>query len=491
MGKRRYQASITIFLSMLTALFLLFACTVLEGIRIQGAKVRAAACLDMGLFSLFGEYEKTLLADYHVFFLDGSYGSGIAQPDKITQRLSFFMEYNAEAAGEASGTDWFRVKLIEAEAEEVMTATDEGGRPFFIQACLFMRGIPQTNKKQIGALEAQKAQNSLQLFRQIKKELLSSGIEIPKSQNGAVNIKAWLEDRQKEDVLEEMVSSGFPISSKDMSRSEKVSERSLIKGKMKIPENSAGEDGLFKEYLFFTFGNAVRKKERDGLEYEQEYLLKGNKSDQENLREVCKDLLEIRWTCNFLSAAKEEEKKRQAESELYICKRDAAQQESQKETAPDDEREKERQISLFLLAWAYEESVLDVKKLLLGFSVPMGKAADEWETGPRFWTERNYPALHTEKITDIWDYEGYIRLLFEMEQISELPLKALDLIEWEIKSSDETSEFRADCCIAGMTAQTKWQIEPMFFRAFGAFSGMRQKEMIYTVRGSFAYEMEE
>ena len=42
-----------------------------------------------------------------------------------------------------------------------------------------------------------------------------------------------------------------------------------------------------------------------------------------------------------------------------------------------------------------------------------------------------------------------------------------------------------------MKVETKWQIDPIFFRISNAFLGMGQKEMIYTVKGSFMYEMEE
>ena len=130
-------------------------------------------------------------------------------------------------------------------------------------------------------------------------------------------------------------------------------------------------------------------------------------------------------------------------------------------------------------------------KFRLGFSVPLEKVQDEWETDTKFWLTENYMELQTKEITDIWNYEGYLRLLFEMKQISNLPMKMLDLIEWEIKSKNETSNFRVDCCIGGMKVETKWQIDPIFFRISNTFLGMGQKEMIYTVKGSFMYEMEE
>lgn len=496
MEKRQYRGSITVFLSLLILLFLLLICTVLEGVRIQGAKVRAAACLDMGLFSVFGEYEKNLLSDYHVFFLDGSYGTGNMKKEKITERLVFFMKQNADLTTETSDVDWFRVKNITTEMEEFLTATDENGKAFLRQACLFMEGIEKTKEKNIGMLEAEKTKNKLRLFKQIKTEVMmlaeKTEEEFQEQEEDKINLIKWLEKKQKEDFLEEMVLSGFPVSFNEISEFEKVSERSCIEGNMKIPRGSEKEENLFKDYLFFTFGNAVGQKERNGLQYEQEYLLKGNRSDRENLREVCEELLEIRWADNFLSVRKEEEKKKQAEEIIEIWKRQTENRKvKKKDILVETENVKKTETELFLLAWAYQESIWDVKKLLLGFSVPLEKVQDEWETDTKFWLTENYMELQTKEITDIWNYEGYLRLLFEMKQISNLPMKMLDLIEWEIKSKNETSNFRVDCCIGGMKVETKWQIDPIFFRISNAFLGMGQKEMIYTVKGSFMYEMEE
>lgn len=119
---------------------------------------------------MFGEYEKNLLSDYHVFFLDGSYGTGNMKKEKITERLVFFMKQNADLTTEISDVDWFRVKNITTEMEEFLTATDENGKAFLRQACLFMEGIEKTKEKNIGMLEAEKTKNKLRLFKQIKQK---------------------------------------------------------------------------------------------------------------------------------------------------------------------------------------------------------------------------------------------------------------------------------------------------------------------------------
>ena len=72
----RCKGAITVFLSLISVLFLSLLCTTIESARIQGARAKAAAALDMGLFSVFGEFENEVLEKYDVFLLDGACGNG-------------------------------------------------------------------------------------------------------------------------------------------------------------------------------------------------------------------------------------------------------------------------------------------------------------------------------------------------------------------------------------------------------------------------------
>ena len=60
------------FLSLISMLFLSLFCTMAESVRVQAARFQAAAAFDMGLFSVFGEYDRVLLEEYDLWFLDGS-----------------------------------------------------------------------------------------------------------------------------------------------------------------------------------------------------------------------------------------------------------------------------------------------------------------------------------------------------------------------------------------------------------------------------------
>ena len=52
--------------------------------------------MDLGVFSLFGEYDKYLLEEYDVFAFNGSYGTGTFSIGDVEERLDRYMSKNAK-----------------------------------------------------------------------------------------------------------------------------------------------------------------------------------------------------------------------------------------------------------------------------------------------------------------------------------------------------------------------------------------------------------
>ena len=69
------KAEITAFLSMVFVLLVSFVLGMLEVSVIQTSKSMSRLTVDRAVFSVFGGYQSELFEDYHVFALDGSYGS--------------------------------------------------------------------------------------------------------------------------------------------------------------------------------------------------------------------------------------------------------------------------------------------------------------------------------------------------------------------------------------------------------------------------------
>ena len=136
----RCKGAITVFLSLISVLFLSLLCTTIESARIQGARAKAAAALDMGLFSVFGEFENEVLEKYDVFFLDGACGNGTYSQKKLEEKLQTYVEYNSDPNKEIllKGYDPFPLELKKLQITGVTLATDQKGNAFYQQAVGFM-----------------------------------------------------------------------------------------------------------------------------------------------------------------------------------------------------------------------------------------------------------------------------------------------------------------------------------------------------------------
>ena len=156
----RNKGTITVFLSLISMLFLSLFCTMAESVRVQAARFQAAAAFDMGLFSIFGEYDRVLLEEYDLWFLDGS-----SEEQKIREVLETKLEkyiqpninprYNL-----AAGRSWdvFPTELDRCTVDKYALATDHGGQVFYSQAVenqkeLFVGEAASALKKNIKQME--------------------------------------------------------------------------------------------------------------------------------------------------------------------------------------------------------------------------------------------------------------------------------------------------------------------------------------------------
>ena len=81
------KGSVTVFFSLFMAVFLILIQVMFHSVQIAGGRVQAQAGVEEGLYSVFAGYQRELLEKYHVFFLDGGYGSGTLQPGYMYQIL--------------------------------------------------------------------------------------------------------------------------------------------------------------------------------------------------------------------------------------------------------------------------------------------------------------------------------------------------------------------------------------------------------------------
>lgn len=500
--KIRYgrKGAITVFLSLISVLLVSLVCTLVESARVQGARAVAAAAVDIGLFDLFAEYEKPLLEDYDVFFVDGAYGTGDFEIDRVNQRFQEWVFYNL---GPQAGGNFqmFPVRIEDGSVTGYALATDNKGNIFYQQVVTnikenlgseVVQNILKNNreaKEQEKEAEAyeEKDRQTTQRMNELEMEQASVESEIqeaeeePEINKGekAENPLDKIKQIKEMGILKLVMKDTDSISTRKIGKSTLPSGRSIAAGNLKIKNEQSGviADGLFQEYLLDHFSNVLSNTDSGYLNYQLEYILMGKDSDTENLKAVVNRLLLMREGANFLYAIGNTDMREQAL--LLATTLVGALGIPGLVTVT--------QMAL-LLAWSYGESLLDVRTLLAGGKVPLVKTADSWKL-----SLENLGRL-TEVLEECdqgggqgQDYVDYLRLLLYICGKDNYPMRALDMIEGSLRDKEATARFRADACIAKIETEVNFMIAPVFMRVSKGFLGIGNREIQYKVHGKFGY----
>ncbi|MDO4522691.1 MAG: DUF5702 domain-containing protein [Eubacteriales bacterium] len=515
MRQYRCRGTITVFLSLISVLFLSLLCTSIESARIQGSRAKAAAALDMGLFSVLGEFERGLLEKYDVFFLDGAYGGGSYSRDHMTQKLQEYMDYNASPNKGLlfRGVDMFPVKVKEVDITGVQLATDEKGEAFYQQAVGFMKENlgtelvstalqrmndakkleqagqdyerqDRTNETQLSTLQQQQAQEKQRIEEEQKAAVEASGGEVQETEAQLPAVKPEknplevIKAIRRKGLLRLLLGTDAQISQKKLP-GDIPSKRKCERGNLTVERKHRGltADLIFQEYLFQRFSLFTDEKKEGILDYALEYILCGKSSDEKNLKSVVTRLLLLREGANFAYITTSPEKKGEADALAALLVG----------AIPIPGLIPATSYALQLV-WAYAESLLDVRELLLGGKVPLFKEAADWR-------------LSLSSIPELLDilysaggsgdhgvsYSGYLQMLFTLGKKSAYPMRALDMAEGVLKSMEGMESFRADHAVCKISATSDFSIPPMFLKVSAAFLKTGVVQTDYHASGSFSY----
>lgn len=509
MDRKGLKGSITVFLSLTCVLFLSLICAAVESARVQGARAQAANITGMGNFSLLGEFENGLLEKYDIFSLDGSYGEGSFQTAKVNERLQEYVSYNADPKKDVFSPwcfDPWNLELADSEISGYALLTDNKGESFYQQAVSYMKAnaaviavdklLEYTKDTEQIQTWQQKYQNSqknsddeisvLESEKQKKMETMESEAKAAEENGTAVIVPEEPQNNPLKEIAKLRKKSTLSIVTWDKDISEKTintrnfpSRNRNRKGSLEIEKKHSGliADVLFREYLMLHFPNYLTDVPGEALDYQLEYILGGKAADQKNLKYVVNRLLLIREGMNYLYCLQNQEINTQAEGLavtltgfIGIPALTAATKHA------------------LLLAWAYGESLIDVRILLDGGKVPILKDAATWSL-----TIENLG-----RITEILEegakdkgkglaYQEYLRVLLNMGSVTSQRMRALDMVQAELRAEKDSSEFKAENCIVAVETNTVWNCRSVFLGLPRAVMGPSGGDTRITQGGSIAY----
>lgn len=471
------RGSITVYLSLIFSVILTLIAGSLQSVRMAYARVLTAAAAEQGLYSVFSRFDRKLLEEYELFFLDGGCGTGVWQPGNLCQTAEETVSW---VLGSGEGNRMLErfssaLRLESSSITSYCLATDNDGEAFFRQVCAAMKqnlgvyGVQQLSEKireQETVWEEQEDQGSSGSLEQslkeydqavkeaeeIQKEEQASGTEQGNTEKkevsadvpeGFVNPLEVIRRVREMGVLSLVLPSGASVSGTEVQTGELVSERTLQQGFQTVStERTAGlvDKLLLDEYLLWKFPFYTAEQENGGLQYQVEYAVAGKNSDQENLKSVAGQLLAAREAANLVHIFASPQKRSQVNAMAAAIASSLALPVASGILA-----------AALAACWAFAESILDVRELLDGGKIALVKNDASWQL-----SLENLPKIldgldSLRKSSDNGlDYPAYLRLLLLAKDPDVINRRAMDLVEYNMRNRMGVSGFCLDHCISSM-----------------------------------------
>lgn len=427
----RQKGSMTVTMSLILMVLLSLLAACIQSLRTACARVQAVSSMDAGLYSLFSEFDRDLLEDYNLFFLDAGYGSENINVGRIIDRTEYFVKPIAE-----TGLTTSILQICAVDGYRL--ASDRRGEAVRQQIIRYMKG--NLGNAGLELLREQFLENKEEMSEQgrvqnagIREHDITdvSPMDGISEHNNPLEI---IRNIQRNGILGLVVPSGEEVSQNTVNTGEVLSQRTLQTGMGEFPSSegySLTDKLLMQEYILEKFSFFTEEKRPGNLSYQAEYIIGGKKSDRENLKYVVNRLLFLRETANIAFLYTDSEKR----AELEACA---------------------SALSLLLLipegmalvqtvlaaGWAYVESVLDVKTLLAGGKVPLVKDKASWKT------QLNHLSLENTRSDERgMDYRSYLGILLSFSSEDTLTVRCMDMIEQNIRSKINRESFALDACL--------------------------------------------
>lgn len=448
---KKKSGQITVYLALVFLVFTGLYLVCLQSVKDKLQRFWAEQAVEAGLFSLFSEYEPHLLAQYDLFYLDTSFGSGTEKKEEICSHLWHFVNQNIIRS---SGDGLYGLELSGVNADTFVRATDDKGAVLYHQAIQVMK-----DKSGFSLAEDWFLQDV------IKENIEEQSVRFEKdcaAYEGKVVDYAGEEDELSEEAegfdgfwkgftLSYAVSKADALSEKAINLQRAPSKRELSAG---FGMADGTEDDLLQKQWFISYlceyltqaQERLEEPREDGyLDYQLEYIIVGEDSDKKNLDQTLQKLLLVREGINYLYLLTHPEMYETAEKLAKVLgglTGSTALLESLKH--------------LILLGWAYGESVVEVRQLLSGDELAVVKTKEDWQVplSGLLKLMKKLDSYDTQKkkqegIT----YEMYLRMFLSFQSAETLAMRAIDMIEGELRKLEGCEQIHMDHCIEQLTTQ--------------------------------------
>ncbi len=458
------------FISLLLVSVLTFISVICETVRIRGCRICAAELTDAAAESVMASYDRPMLDALGIF---GHYCSDTAAAEQmVSEEIQRMLSPEKEFVLPRR-SNFYRLHLQQAECTECTYLTDQGGKAFYEQAVCFMKDQAPAHMLEFLKNYAEGSQSTEDLEDYYKNEEKN----IEEKTNAYLEEAAGQEEKPPEsqpvpsdkpvmekspmDTVREIREKGIlslvlpadrTLSDYTVSPDDCVSHR-LQQETQRSPayDTGLGQKAIFVTYLADRFPSFTDQAESTGLQCKLEYCLAGKTTDTENLKYVVNRLLLWKEAANMAYLMTDAGKKAEALAAAMVLTGAFGIEPLVKITE-----------YAILLAWAYAESILDVRNLLNGGSSALIKTQNNWKLSlEKIGDPASYETEAKQEDGGL-QYETYVKLLLMFQDGQKLCLYGMDAVQMRMREIYQEDRYCLDQVITALTVQVSFDSSSVF-----------------------------
>ena len=406
------KGSITVFSALCMSFVLSALFVLLEAARFYGLSQYADWKGRQGVECVAAEYQPYLWEEFHLLMLDGGYSTDFFEIGNMTGRMKEKLDENLNQKN--FGWQFPDMNLFQMETSHIyepkyLLVTDADGEVLLDMISAYMKkNLPREAAEEIRQRyinqndmknnttnveeTIDQAKESIESARAEKEKTEKAKTDNGKAENGRQENESIANRTNEKDTqpLEEnpldvvneirksmslstlglVVENAGEISTKRMNLAEAIEKRTCSEGNINYEaESDWYRKILVLEYVESNFSNYCSPKENHAYSYELEYLIGGHEEERKNLEEVVNRLLLYRCASNVTYLLSDREKMLQSETIAAALAGFTGNPAIIKTV----------QIAV-VGAWAYIESIQDIRALLMGGKIALVKSKEQWTT---------------------------------------------------------------------------------------------------------------
>lgn len=461
--------------------------------------------------SMFAEYNVPAYSNYHLLMMDSGYGTGQMLLSKVNARMQQLGQENLNPSIRGFGRhqNFLQMDVAGSNVVQYELATDYNGGALLRQVSEVVKGefasdvIGQAYKKvtdiQESCEQGEKADKfldgALDTIEQAKEAAKDSAMELGPKEDGGAGLGMMQEGGKQhrlfthtgqpgegtglqpgfpdadssgeaENPMEDVKSAkASPILMQILSKQDKISSKQIVKAdSIENRELNTGNyighgtGSITDKMLIIQYLKKYTSHYRNyvdvphALAYEQEYILFGKYSDEDNLEKMAARLLMLREGINFAYLLTDSAK---CEEALALATAIAV-------ATGIPGAVKAIQMGI-LASWAYSESITELRTLFSGGKTASVKTADNWTVSlPEVPVVLIDTSIKSKESEGGISYEDYIQAFLTLESMKKIGVRFANLLEKNIRLSAGYGQIKLDCMLTAMETENMYQAKQVF-----------------------------